>query len=171
MNKLPILFLFCTSFVYAGDTNITSKVFEKRDKDGKIDFRMETIYRGKTKVMLITGRPNKEGVIAVTSRSYLVGGNLVMSEDDENRDGIFETIVIHRSGTNDLEIFTRQPDGSVTPADTKIVEATRKQSAVLDEFWNKAFQKEMSDQELADSLLETRQKIQALDKEKKDDKN
>src|SRR6266516_5398024 len=76
--KCP-LFLFLllvTVACRAQDTNgITSKIFERnRDKDGKPDVRIETVYRGDKTVMLIWSKPNAQGVMTVTSRSYFAGG-------------------------------------------------------------------------------------------------
>ena len=66
-------------------SGITNKVTEiDRDKDGKIDVRIETAYRGKTKVMMTMSRRNQHGVMAVSSRSYLADGKLVMVESDED---------------------------------------------------------------------------------------
>lgn len=60
MKTLFTIILFCAALVYADDTNITSKVFEKCDKNGLINFRMETVYRGKTKVLMTIYRLNKD---------------------------------------------------------------------------------------------------------------
>ena len=124
MKTLTMLFLLCAS-VYGADittTNvvgdITTKVSERAAKDGKPEVRIETVYRGKTKILQTLSRPSKQGTLAIVSRSYLAGGDLVMIESDEDGDGVFERVSVHRPGTDDLEMFTRQQDGSVRPVNT-----------------------------------------------------
>jgi len=177
MKTLAILILFCTSSYGADITittnntsDITTKTSERRDRDGKPDLRVETVYRGKTKVLRVMSHRNSQGVMAVT-RMYLVGGKCAMAETDEDGDGTFESVTVFDPGTDDFEIFRRQPDGSVKPASTQTVEATKKQKAVVDESMNKLLQRpNMSDKELSDLLQENRQKISDIEKEKKDDK-
>src|SRR6185369_1138956 len=85
--KTFIAFLLLTAFACcAQDTSgITNKVTDiDRDKDGKIDVRIETVYRGKIKVMMIMSRRNQQDTMVVTSRSYLADGKLVMVESDED---------------------------------------------------------------------------------------
>ena len=177
MRTLAILFLLCAS-VYGADTtttnvvgDITTKVRERTAKDGKPEVRIETVYRGKTKILQIFSRPNKQGTLAVDSRSYLLGGDLVMSESDEDGDGVFERIALYHPGTADLEMFRRQSDGSVKPVSTQTLEAAKKQMAVVNKFGRRSIGKQdMTDQEMSDLLQQTRQKVQDLEKEKKDDK-
>ncbi len=178
MRTLAILFLFCAS-VYGADTttttnivgDITTTVSERSGKDGKPAMRIETVYRGKTEILQTLSRPSKQGTLAIVSRSYLIGGNLVMVESDENRDGVFESVAIFDPSTDDFEVFTRQPDGSVKPVGTQTLEATKKQKAVVDESMRKLLQKpDMTDKEIGDLLQQNRQKIEDLEKEKKDDK-
>jgi hypothetical protein len=121
---------------------------------------VETVYRGKDKIMMITSRPNKGGMMVVTSRSYLVGGDLVAIESEENHGGILDTIAVYHPGTNDMEVFTRQPDGSVKPVSTQTLDAYKKQNAAVSEFWNKAFDKSMNENKLPDLMRETQGKIQ-----------
>jgi hypothetical protein len=156
---------------FADDTSdITNKVFIKKDKDGNSTFRMETVYRGKDKIMMIISRPNKEGVMAVASRSYLVGGDLIATESDEKHDGTLQTIAVYHPGTNDMEIFTRQPDGSVEPVSTQTLDAYKKQNAAISEFWTNAFDtnfdKKMDDKKMLDLFHDTQKKIQDAELEK-----
>jgi len=177
MKTLTILILLCAS-AYAADTtttnvvgDITTKISERTTKDGKPDVRVETVFRGKTKVLQILSRPNKQGRLAVVSRSYLAGGELVMTESDEDGDGVFERISVYCPGTDDIEMFRRRPDGSVKPVNTQTVEATKKQMAVGSESMRKLIEKpDASNQEISEALQQARQKIQDLEKEKKDDK-
>ena len=176
MKALVILILLCVSS-YGADiittnttADITTKIFDRRDGDGKPSLRIETVYRDKTKVLVITSHRNKQGVMTVT-RGYMVGGKMVMAESDENGDGAFESVTVFDPATDDFEMFTRQPDGSVKPISTQTLEATKKQAAVAAESIRKLFQKpNMSDKELSDLLEENRQKIESLEKEKQADK-
>jgi len=176
--KTPALLILLCASAYGADTtttnivgDITTKISERTTKDGKPAVRIETVFRGKTKILQILSRSNKQGTLAVVSRSYLAGGDLVMIESDEDGDGVFERVSLHRPGTDDLEMFTRQPDGSVKPVSTQTLEATKKQAAVVSESMRKLIEKDdATDQEIGDSLQRTRQKVQDLEKEKKDDK-
>ncbi|HVU07667.1 MAG TPA: hypothetical protein VHG89_03895 [Verrucomicrobiae bacterium] len=164
---VALIGIFVTAVCFADDTSdITNKVFVKKDKDGNPTFRMETVYRGKTKIMMITSRPNKEGVMVVTSRSYLVGGDLAMTEADEKHDGTLQTIAVYHPGTNDMEIFTRQSDGSVKPVSTQILDAYKKQNAAMNEFWDKAFDTNMNEDKLPNLIRDAQKKIQDAELEK-----
>jgi len=177
MKTLAILILLCAS-AYGADTistnivgDIATKISERTTKDGKPEVRIETVYRGKRKILQILSRLNKQGTLVVISRSYYAGGDLVMIESDEDGDGVFEGVSLHRPGTDGLEMFTRQPDGSVKPASTQTAEATKKQMAVVNESMRKVIEKDdATDQEISDWLQRTRQKVEDLEKEKKDDK-
>ena len=139
MKTLAILILFCTSLHGADTTtakivgDITTKISERAGKDGKPDVRIETVYRGKTKVLQILSRRNKQGALTVVSRSYLVDGKLHMVESDENGDGFFESVAVFDTVANDFEMFTRQADGSVKPVSTEALEAIKKKKAAADE--------------------------------------
>jgi hypothetical protein len=69
----------------------------------------------------------------------LVGGDLVMTESDEHKSGRFDTVAVYHPGTEEMEVFTRLPDGSVTPASTHVVQAYKKQNAEISEFIDKVF--------------------------------
>jgi hypothetical protein len=178
MRTLAILFLFCASS-YGADTttttnivgDITTTISQRPGKDGKPSMRIETVYRGKTKVLQILSRRNTQDAMVVHSRSYFASGKLVMTESDKNGSGSFESVAVFDPGTDDFEMCTRQPDGSVKPVSTQILEATKKQMAVVNESMRKLIEKkDVTDQEISDSLRQTRQKVQDLEKEKKDDK-
>ena len=177
MKTPVILFLLCVS-VYGADTtttnvvgDITTKISERTDKDGKPVARVETVYRAKTKVLQISSIPNKQGKLAVFSRGYFVDGKLVMSEGNDEGNGEFTHITVYHPGTDGFEMFRRQLDGSVKPVSTQTLEVTKKRGAVIADAMRKDFEKkDMTDQEIGDSLLQTRQKLQDLEKEKKDDK-
>lgn len=93
------------------------------------------------------------------------------SECDNDGSGGFKSLLLYQSGTDNFEIFHRQPDGSVKPVSTRILEVTKKQGAVMEEGFKKAFEKkDMTDQEISDSLEQMRKKVLDLEKQKKDDK-
>jgi hypothetical protein len=164
---VALIGIFITAACFADDTSdITNKVFVKKDKDSNPTFRMETVYRGKVKIMMIVYRPNKEGMMVVASRSYFVGGDLIATESDEKHDGTLQTFAVYHPGTNDMEIFTRQPDGSVEPVSTQALDAYKKQNAAMDEFWNKAFDTNMNEDKLPDLIHDTQKKIQDAELEK-----
>lgn len=74
MKTLAILFLFCVSVYGAGTTttnvdgDITTKVFERKTDDGKPKMRIETLYRGKEKVLEILSQTNEQGTLTVSFR-------------------------------------------------------------------------------------------------------
>ena len=120
--------------------------------------------------MLIWSKPDAKGVLRVSSRSYFAGGDMVTTESDEDRDGVFETIAVYRAGTKDMEVFTRQQDGSVTPVSGQALAAYKKQIAAMDEFWDRASDKNTSTDKAMELMEETRRKIQEAEKEKLDAK-
>ena len=175
MRTIALLFLLCASAY--GDTittnvvdDITTKVSEfKSSKDGKTE-RIERVFRGKTEILQTWSRCNKQGVMVPTARSYLIGGDLVMIESDDDGDGVFKNISLYRPGTDDLEMFRREADGSVKPVSTQTLEATKKQEALIDEFNKKLFDKKgASEQDIGERLQKMQQKYLDLEKEKKDD--
>ncbi len=175
MKTIVILILLCAS-AYGADittTNIageiTTVVSERRTDDGKPKYRVETSYRGKERILRVTSRPNKQGKMAMTSRTYFAGGKLVMVESDDDGDGTFSHFAVFLPGTDDLEMFTREPDRSVKPASAKEIELVKKESDLAVESFIK-MKPGVSDQEIAKSLQETRQKIQDLQNQVKDDK-
>lgn len=172
MKTLVAILLFVATGCHAQETNgITSKAVERdTNKDGRPDFRVETVYRNGQKVMLIWSKPDAKGVLRVSSRSYLAGGDMVTTESDEDRDGVFETITVYRAGTTDTEVFTRQQDGSVAPVSGQELAAYKKKIAAMDEFWDKAFDKDTSADKAMELMEAARCKLQAAEREKLDAK-
>src|ERR1043166_3808492 len=124
MKTLIIVLLLFAGRCSAGDSSdISRKVFEKRGKDGKVSFRMETTYRGTKKVMMETFGPDANGVMVISSRSYVVGGALVMTEAGEHKSGKLDTIAVYHPGSHDMEFFSRRSDGSVKPVSTETLQA------------------------------------------------
>jgi hypothetical protein len=153
----------------AQDTNdITRKTFEPdRDKDGKADFRVESVFRGGKRIMVVWSRPNTQKVWAITSRAYYAGGDMISVEGDEDRDGFFERLVVYRSGTEEIEVFTRQLDGSVEPVSSQTLKAYKKQHAAISDLAEGIFNKDIDSDKL---VRETQKKLRDAEKEKKDEK-
>jgi hypothetical protein len=173
MKLFAIFALFFVALDCRAQENraVTSKVAEHdRNKDGKPDVRLETFYRGAQKVMLVLSHQNAQGVMAATERSYLVGGDMITTESDEDRDGVFETIAVYRPGTDDMDVFKRQADGSVKPVDAQTLAAHKKQNVAIKELWDKAFDKDMDGEKFLDRMKEARKKIRDAEKEKTDGK-
>ena len=115
----------------------TKKAEVDRDKDGRPDVRMEIISRDGQKEMMVMSRTDKSGEWKINARSFYVGSHMAVTESDEDGDGFFEMVVVYREDPKDVNAFVRERDGSVRPADVNVVEALRKQDAVLSEFWSK----------------------------------
>jgi hypothetical protein len=138
---LPFLVL-CSSLCFAAETSdITTKVTEvDSDKDGRPNVRAERVFRGKDEVLQTLRTRRKTGV-TTTARSYSVAGDLLMIESDGDGDGFFEKIVIFHPMKKDIEVFTRHPDGSVSPVSTEVLKAERKQHDRVTEAVEKLFEK------------------------------
>ena len=92
-----------------------------------------------------------------------------MVEVDEDNDGFFETTAVFRTSDGEIEVFTRERDGSVRPVSDSALAAHRKQHAALKEFWDKAG--EDSDfEKMLERSRELQQEIQDAEKVKKDEK-
>jgi hypothetical protein len=177
MKTIALLVLFCAAS-YAADirtTNIvediTTVIAERQDAAGKPKLHLETSYRGKERILQITSRPNKQGKMAVVSRSYFAGGKLLAVESDEDGDGVFECLAVFGPTTNDFELFVKQPDGSVKPESTKKIELIKKEGDVAAEAVIKLIENpNRSDEDISKSLKETHQKIRDLQKQDAGDK-
>ena len=167
--KTLVAFLLLVAFACCGQgtSGITNKVTEiDRDKDGRIDVRIETFYRGKTKVMMLMSRRNQQGGMAVTDRSFLADGKLVMVESDEDGDGSLESVTVFRPDADSFEMFTRQSDGTVKPVSTQKLDSIRRQLAVTDATTRELFEgPEKTDKEIGALLEKNRQKIEQTKKE------
>ncbi len=133
---------------------------------------MEMTYRGKTRVMVEMFRPNAQGVLVISERSYLAGGDLVTTESDEHQSGKFDTIAVYRPGTDDMEVFTRLADGSVKPVSTQTLQAYKKQNAAISNFLSTIWTKtNVSDEEISERVQATRKKVQDAEKGKMGEKH
>jgi hypothetical protein len=106
--------------------------------------------------------------MAITARSYLADGKLVMVESDEDGDGTLESVTVFEPDTDRFDMFTRQPDGTVKPVSTQKLDFIRRQKAVADASMRELFDgSEKTNKEIGDLLEKNRQKIEAIKKEKK----
>lgn len=171
--KTFVAFVLLAGFTCFGQdaSGITNRVTEiDRDKDGRVDVRIETAYRGKTKVMMTMSHRTQQGVMAVQSRSYYADGKLVMVESDEDGDGTLESITTFRPGTDEFEMFTRHDDGTVRPVSTQRLDSIKRQKAVADASVRELFDNpDMSAGEVGELLERNRQKIEAIKNEQKRD--
>jgi len=174
MKTLAALILSCAS-VYGADNintnapDITTKVVEHERDGGKVRLRVETTSRN-GKPILVVFRTTRASLTKI-SRSYNVSDSLVMVENDEDGDGVLEAFSLFCPGTQDLEMFIRQSDGSVTPVSNQTLLATKKQMATVDDVVGKLFQKDgLTDRQLEELIQDTQKKIRAAEKEKSKDK-
>jgi len=178
MKALAFLLLFCAAS-YGADINTTNIVgdiktviSERQDTNGTPQVRIETVYRGKQKILQIVSEPNKQGKLAVAYRGYFVAGELVMTESDKNGDGVFEHLSVRDPATEEFELFVKQADGSVVPESTEKIKLIKKEKAVADEaIGNLIKNPDPSDEEISKSFQEIRQKIQDLQKQDSGDKH
>jgi hypothetical protein len=142
---------------------LSSKVAEvDRDKDGRPDVRMQVVSRGEAKQMMVMSRVDESGAWKVTARSFYVGPHMAVTESDDDGDGFFEMVAVYREDPEDVNAFVRERDGSVRPAEVKVVEALRKQNAVLTEFWSKP---QRDPEKMEAAIMEAREKIKEIGEE------
>jgi len=161
-----LLMLVTTFGGRAEDANgVSSNVAEvDRDKDGKPDVRTEVISRDGVKQMMVMSRADGSGAWKVTTRSFYVGAHMGVAESDEDGDGFFEMVVIYSEDPEDVNAFVRELDGSVRPAEVKMVDALRKQNALLKEFWSKP---ERDPEKMEAAIIGLRERIKAIAEEAK----
>lgn len=166
--RLAILsVLFAVASVAQDPVEVTRKSLERdQNKDGKPDVRIESVFRGKERVLVIWSKSDKSGVWTVTARAFYAGGAMVAGESDENGDGFFETLTTYRDGTEDMEVFARQRDGSVQPVSSEKLAAFKKKNIAISEFWDKASAKDADVDKILDSMRETQKTIQNAEREK-----
>lgn len=161
---LVILLLSSVGFAEDVEGLSTKKAEVDRDKDGRPDVRMEIISRDGQKEMMVMSRTDKSGEWKISARSFYVGSHMAVTESDEDGDGFFEMVAVYREDPEDVNVFVRERDGSVRPADVNMVEALRKQDAVLSEFWSKP----VKDPDKIDAAIkELRGKIKEIAEEAK----
>ncbi len=166
MKTVVALLLVCSITILAED--LTTKLNERRNPDGTLRWRLETISRGGKPVLRIH-QSLKTGK-TTTTRSFMVGGDVMMMETDEDGDGRFETVIVYHPPKNDLEVFAKAQDGSVKPVSSKTLAAYKKQHFAISEFFDSAFDKDMDADKFSEKVQETQRKIRGAEKEMKDEK-
>jgi hypothetical protein len=166
MKALALLFLFCAA-AHGADivtTNVVGDITTRiRERTSTPASYMETSYRGKKVVMRLMSLPIGNGKTNL-SRSYYAAGEWVFMEEDDDGDGIFECVSIVIPDTDDLEIFTREPDGLVKPASTEKIRIVKEQIATTSKTTDKLFfsKKKISVEEIDKLLKQNREKLEKL---------
>ena len=144
---------------------LSSEVAElDRDKDGRPDVRMEVISRDGVKQMMVMSRADTSGAWKVAARSFYVGPHMAVTESDEDGDGCFEMVAVYREDPKDVNAFVREQNGSMKPANAKMVEALRKQNAALREFWSKP---ERDPEDMESAIMRARKELKEIAEEAK----
>ncbi|MGI8436472.1 MAG: hypothetical protein ACR2NX_06150 [Chthoniobacterales bacterium] len=147
-------------------SEIISKGLQRqREGDGGVDTRVDRLYRGDQAVMLILKKRDAQGNFVVRSRSYLINGNIVATESDEDGDGFFEMFSVYGSRTEDMDSFIRKRDGSIKPVSAEALAGLKKQHAALAEFGDNTLYKGEDSEKAMELLSAAQQKIQAAKKE------
>ncbi len=142
---------------------LSSEVAEvDRDKDGRADVRMEVVSRNGVKQIVVMSRVDESGAWKVTARSFYVGPHMALTESDEDGDGFFEMVAVYREDPEDVNAFVRERDGAVRPVEVKMVEALRKQNALLTEFWSKP---ERDPEKMEAAIMGLREKMKEIGEE------
>lgn len=104
--------------------DLTTNVVVIRDAHGKSVRQTETTYRADAPIMVVGSRLNSLGEMVVDYRIYLLGTNVFLFEG-KNDAGLNVFALFHldttsntATGGSEIEMFVRQPDGTVTPAKT-----------------------------------------------------
>jgi hypothetical protein len=161
MRSHLLLFLLCACSYGADNksretSEVTSQVFERDLNGGKTHYRIETFFRGKTRVLRVFRKT--EAGVTTTTRSYEVGDIMVIEGD--------ELLIVENTKTNQLEMFSRQPDGSVRPVDAKTLALTKEEFEEMSKFWTKAFDKSTDVHNFVESGKALREKLKELEKAK-----
>lgn len=126
MKTFIILLLTSCAYLKAEETNsITCHVDQRLDMpDGVVVQSMETYRRGND-VVLITGRVrNTNSQMVVQSRTYIIHGDVAMSEMAVKRGNIQDALLIFgRLGSSSREVYRRRSDGTVKPASEALLKA------------------------------------------------
>jgi hypothetical protein len=166
MKALAFLFLFCGAACGAETvtTNVVGDVTTViTERTGPRPRRFETSYRSKKKIMFVMASLNGSGKRDV-SCIYFADGDMLLNEVDDDGDGFFEEVAIFMPNTDDMEIFTREKDGSVKPVSTEKIRLVKKVIATTSETNDKLFfsKKKPSVEEIGKLLKQNREKLEKL---------
>ena len=122
----------------AQDSEFTTKSFDFPAKNGRPAHRTEVAYSGKAHILFVSSEKRSSGEYIPYSRSYFIGHAMVV-EVDEDRDGFFETVIVHEDTRQPtaIEAFTRSRDGSVHPIAREQLEKIKRDSAEMAKLWEK----------------------------------
>jgi|NGEPerStandDraft_6_1074524.scaffolds.fasta_scaffold58969_2 hypothetical protein len=168
MKTLITILLFVAIGCYtSGASDITQKVFVRTNLDGIIQHVVMTC-RGKEKVMTERFSLDAKGKLVIDSRSYSVGGDLMMIELAEHTRGKLDTICIYHPGTNTMEVFTRSADGSVKPVSTRALLGYEQENAANTDFFRTMANTNTTDAQWSQKVQETKQKVHDAEKQIQD---
>ncbi len=164
MKILTIVLLFVATGCYAGDTSdITHNVLDRTNLFGTRQHFVMT-YRGTKKIMTEIFIPDAKGKLVIDSRCYLVGGELVMLECAEHTPGKLDSIYIYVPGTDDMEAFTRQADGSVKPVSTRLLSAYKEMNATEKDLFKTLNNTNTTEAQWEAKVQEIKDKVQDIQK-------
>jgi hypothetical protein len=165
--KGVLLGLIATCCCYSDDSaTVRTVVWDspQRDTNGQPLIHFETTFRGKERILVLMRK--REGGVVRSSRLFVVSGNSVLLESDEDGSGKFETVVLFNEPKGGLEVFKRQPDGSVKPADDKTIAAFRRQFSAIAGFWEEMLGPKAPSDKFFDSAKALKKEIQDAEKQK-----
>jgi hypothetical protein len=162
------LFLTCIIAVriYANDSaeiKTVTRDSPRHDEKGRPLAHEEQIFRGKEKI-LQTIQMIRDGVIR-TTRFFIVNGDTVLIESDEDGTGKFDTLVVYNHAKGGTEVFKRQPDGSVKPVDEKTLTAFKRKDKAMSDFWAHAFDNGVDEKKFRESAKALREELQDAEKQ------
>jgi hypothetical protein len=109
--------------------NVRKEHEDKRDQAGKVVACIDTVYRGKERILstVTITKKTKYGLRLV--RAYYAGGREVLDELEYD-DGRPQTIRLYKDDVL-FDIFKRQSDGSVEPVSSEELEKLKTQQQEL----------------------------------------
>ena len=88
-----------------------------------------------------------------------------MIESDEDRDGVFESIITFRKDTDQMEVFHRASDGTITPASEDVLAAHKRQHEAFSQFFSEGMATNTTKPELTEMIRHTRSEVQAAQRD------
>jgi hypothetical protein len=137
-SRIILVLLLAAGSCVAQESEFKTKVFDFPAKNGKPAHRTEVTYRGNTHILFLLSEKGSSGDYVPYSRSYFAGHTMVV-EVDEDRDGFFETIIVHEDSRKPtaIEAFTRSRDGTAQPIEHEKLEKIKRDSEEMAKRWEK----------------------------------
>lgn len=126
MKTLFIFFLTSYVCLKAEETHsVTSSLTQKLDMSGGVVVWSTEMHKRGNDIVLITDRVrDTNSQMVVQSRTYIIHGDIAMSEMAVKRGDIQDALLIFgRLGTNSREVYRRRSDGTVKPASEALLKA------------------------------------------------